>query len=61
VAQWVMDRALSLLWLRSLLWCKIGSLAWEFPHAAEGLAKKKNNNNGGEIKHILAHKSCSSS
>ena len=40
MAQWVKDRALSLLWLRSLLWCKVGSLAWEFPHAAEGLAKK---------------------
>ena len=39
--QQVKDPALSLQWLRSLLWCGVvGSLAWELPQAV-GRAQKR--------------------
>ena len=41
MVQWVKDPALSLLRLRSLLWTRLGPLAWELPHAASAARKKK--------------------
>ena len=41
VAQWVKDLALSLLWLRSLLWHRLDPWPREFPHAVGAVKKKK--------------------
>ena len=38
MAQWLKDLILSLLWLRSLLWCRCDP-AWELPHDTN-VAKK---------------------
>ena len=42
VAQQVKDLALSLLWLRSLLWVQVRPVAWELPYAM-GVAKTTQN------------------
>ena len=47
VAQWVKDLALSLLWLRSLLWRGFDSWPQELPHALGTAKKKKLQNFGG--------------
>ena len=48
VAQQVKDPTLSLQWLRSKLWCRFKSLAWEFLHAM-GRPKKTNKNAPKEL------------
>ena len=40
MAQWVKGLALSLQWLRSQLWCRVQSLAWELLDAI-GIVQKE--------------------
>ena len=42
VVKWVKALALSLLWLRLLLWHRFDPLAWEPPHATNTAKKPQN-------------------
>ena len=48
--QWVKDLALSLQWLRSLLWCRFNPWPGELPHAMHGWGQKNKKD-----KQILIH------